>query len=219
MDIRNGWIRCWMKLAGLSPPGRLAAWLAALAAPPHKSRTYLSNLNRNGFVSPRAIIFSSRLKLGKNIFMDDRVLLYQRPDGGLIEIGDRVCIYRDTIIETGFGGCFSIAHGSSLHPRCQFNAYVASIKIGSDVMIAPNCAFYSYDHGIAPGRPISDQPLQSKGDIVIGDGAWIGVGAIVLGGVRVGDGAVVAAGSIVTNDIPNNAIAAGAPAKVLKSRH
>jgi len=40
----------------------------------------------------------------------------------------------------------------------------------------------------------------------------------VLGGARIGAGAVVAAGSIVTNDIPDSAIAAGAPAKVVKMR-
>ena len=49
-------------------------------------------------------------------------------------------------------------------------------------MVAPNCALYSYDHGIAPGRPIRGQPLQSKGDITVGHGAWLGVGVIVLGG-------------------------------------
>lgn len=207
-----------MKFAGLSPMGRAAAWLASLMASPHKSRTYLANLNKNGFISARATIFKTDLRLGKNVFMDDRVLIYQRPNGGPIEIGDRVCIYRDTIIESGFGGHFCIGNDSSIHPRCQLNAYVASIEIGSDVMIAPNCAFYPYDHGVALGKPISAQPLQSRGDIVVGDGAWIGVGVIVLGGVRIGAGAVVAAGSIVASDIPDNAIAAGSPAKVVKMR-
>lgn len=207
-----------MKFAGLSYPGRLAMWFASLLADPHKSRTFLANLNKKGYISAHATVFQTDLKLGKNVFMDDRVLVYQRPNGGPIEIGDRVCIYRDTIIESGFGGRFFIGNGSSIHPRCQFNAYVASIEIGNDVMIAPNCAFYPYDHGVVLGKPISAQPLQSKGDIVVGDGAWIGVGAIVLGGARIGAGAVVAAGSIVTNDIPDSAIAAGAPAKVVKMR-
>jgi acetyltransferase-like isoleucine patch superfamily enzyme len=178
----------------------------------------LANLNKKGYISAHATIFLDNLKIGRNVFIDDRVLIYQRPNGGQVEIGDRVCLYRDTIIETGFGGRFRIGKDSSIHPRCQLNAYVGSIEIGNDVMIAPNCAFYPYDHGVASGTPISEQALTSKGDIVVGDGAWIGVGAIVLGGVRVGDGAVVAAGAIVTDDIPDGAIAAGAPAKVVKTR-
>ena len=86
-------------------------------------------------------------------------------------------------------------------------------------MLAPNCALYSYDHGIAPGIPIIEQPLQSKGPITIGSDAWLGVGAIVLGGVTIGDGAVIAAGSVVTHDIPDGSIAAGRPAQVVKMRN
>jgi acetyltransferase-like isoleucine patch superfamily enzyme len=219
MGIKRHWIRYCMKFAGLSFSGRVATRLAALWAPPHKARTYLAGLTINGYISAHATVYSKDLKLGKNVFMDDRVLIYQRPNGGHIEIGDRVCIYRDTIIETGFGGHFRIGDDSSIHPRCQVNAYVGSIEIGQDVMIAPNCAFYPYDHGVAADRPISKQPLESKGGITVGDGAWIGVGSIVLGGVRIGDGAVVAAGSVVTKDVPANAIVAGAPSKVHKMRN
>ncbi len=85
-------------------------------------------------------------------------------------------------------------------------------------MIAPNCALYPYDHGVAPDKPISAQPLQSKGSITIEDGAWLAFGVIVLGGVRIGKGAVIAAGSVVTTDIPDGAIATGAPARVVKMR-
>lgn len=52
--------------------------------------------------------------------------------------------------------------------------------------------------------------------IVIERGAWIGSGAIVLGGVRIGQNAVVGAGSVVTKDVPKNAIAVGNPARVIK---
>lgn len=85
-------------------------------------------------------------------------------------------------------------------------------------MIAANCAFYSYDHGVSPDQPVRNQPLQSKGPIVIGDDAWIGTGVIVLSGVNVGVGAVIGAGSVVTRDVPAGAIAVGNPAKVIKIR-
>lgn len=52
--------------------------------------------------------------------------------------------------------------------------------------------------------------------VVIGDGVWIGAGAIVLPGVTLGEGSVVAAGSVVTKDVPAFSLVAGSPAKVIK---
>jgi acetyltransferase-like isoleucine patch superfamily enzyme len=65
---------------------------------------------------------------------------------------------------------------------------------------------------------IGQQPLTTKGDIRVGDNAWIGFGVIILSGVRIGKNAVVGAGSTVTHDIPDNAIAVGNPARVIKMR-
>ena len=58
----------------------------------------------------------------------------------------------------------------------------------------------------------------SKGDIVIKDDVWIGVGSIILSGVTIGQGAVIAAGAVVTKDVPPYAIVGGNPAKVIKYR-
>jgi acetyltransferase-like isoleucine patch superfamily enzyme len=52
----------------------------------------------------------------------------------------------------------------------------------------------------------------------IGNDVWIGMGAMIMGGITIGHGAIIGAGSIVTKDIPNYAIAAGVPAKILKYR-
>ncbi|MGI9304384.1 MAG: acyltransferase [Gammaproteobacteria bacterium] len=192
--------------------------MAALFAPPHKARVYLSRMSPRGYVAASATIYHDKLRLGQKVFIDERVTLFQKRDGSTMDIGDGVCIYRDCILETGFGGSLVIAPRASIHPRCQINAFVSTITIGHDVMLAPGCALYSYDHGVAPGEPIFDQPLQSKGDIEIGDGAWLGFGVIVLGGVRIGKGAAIGAGSVVTRDIPDNAVAMGSPAKVVKLR-
>jgi acetyltransferase-like isoleucine patch superfamily enzyme len=85
-------------------------------------------------------------------------------------------------------------------------------------MIGPNCALYSYNHGLAAEKPIWDQPLESKGTISIGDGAWLGFGVIVLSGVKIGKGSAVGAGSVVTSDIADGVLATGNPARVVKSR-
>ena len=217
-ELELKWIRFWMHFAGLSPFGRVATRLATFFAHPHKARNYLSHMNPKGYISPKAVIHHTDLQLGSKIFIDDRVVIFQRETGGKIAIGNRVCIYRDTILETGEGGTLSIGDESSIHPRCQINAYLTSIKIGSRVMIGPNCAFYSYDHGVAPNQPIDSQPLQSKGSIIVGDGAWLGFGVIVLSGVHIGSGAAIGAGSVVIEDIPEGAIAAGNPAHLVKMR-
>ena len=66
-----------------------------------------------------------------------------------------------------------------------------------------------------PDRPIMDQGITAVG-IRIEDGAWIGAGAIVLDGVTIGRNACVGAGAVVTSDIPANALAVGAPARVIR---
>lgn len=216
--LTRRWVRFWMRWAGLSGFGRLAAACAAYAAPPHKNRLYLSELNQKGYVSYCAIIHHNDAHIGKHLFMDDRAVLFQRTDGGKAVLGDRVRLYRDTIVETGFGGSVELEDHVSLHPRCQINAYVEKITIGKGTMVAPNCAFYSYDHGIEVDQPIRRQPLISKGPIYVGEESWISVGATILAGVTIGPGAVVGAGAVVTKDIPANAIAVGNPAKVVRYR-
>lgn len=217
-SLSHRWSAWWLRFAGTGPLGRLAAGLAAWPAPPHKARIYLSGFHPQGYISPRAIVHHPDLHLGPHPFVDDGAVIFQRPGGGALTAGRALRVFRHGILETGFGGALSLGEGCSIHPRCQINAYVADVHIGDDVMLAPNCAVYSYNHGIAPGRPISRQPLVTRGEVVIGDGAWLGVGAIVLSGVSIGEGAVVGAGAVVTKDIPAHAVAGGNPARVLKYR-
>ena len=58
----------------------------------------------------------------------------------------------------------------------------------------------------------------NKGDIVIGNGVWIGYEAVILAGVTVGDGAVIGARAMVTKDVPSYAIVGGIPAKPIRKR-
>jgi acetyltransferase-like isoleucine patch superfamily enzyme len=138
--------------------------------------------------------------------------------GGRMTLGNGVRILRDSVLETAGDGEILIGANTWIHPRCQLNAYRWPIVIGDNVDIAPSCALYSYDHGTQANRPIREQPLTSKGPIIIEDGVWLGFGVIVLSGVKIGRGTAVGAGSIVTNDLPPYCIAAGVPARKIRER-
>lgn len=212
------WSKFWMRFAGLGYFGRIATRLATWFAPPYKGRRHLARYNSKGYVAPNATIHHANLQLGANVFIGDRVVIFQDKNGGSVELAERVHLHNDTCIQTGHGGSLKIGTDTHIQPHCQFSAYKAPIQIGCGVQIAPNCAFYPYDHGIAPGEPIKKQPLQTKGGIIIDDDAWLGFGVIVLDGVRIGKGAVVGAGAVVTHDVPDGAIAAGVPARVINMR-
>lgn len=212
------WSFFWMRFAGLGYFGRIATWIATWFAPPYYERRRLARYNSKGYVAPSATIHHPHLQLGANVFIGDRVVIFRDKNGGPVELAERVYLYGDTCIQTGDGGSLKIGSDTHIQPRCQFSAYKAPIQIGCGVQIAPNCAFYPYAHGIAPGEPIRKQPLQTKGGIIINDDAWLGCGVIVLDGVTIGKGAVVGAGAVVTQDVPDNAIAMGVPARVVKMR-
>ena len=93
-----------------------------------------------------------------------------------------------------------------------------AITVGHRVLIGPHCYISDFDHGIAPGCPIADQPDGEAAPVRIGDGAWLGAGVIVLKGVTIGAGAVIGAGSVVTRDVAAGAIVAGCPARMLRMR-
>ena len=92
---------------------------------------------------------------------------------------------------------------------------VAPIAIGDDVQIGPNVQL------LTPTHPIDPDARRAKWEaaepIAIGSNVWLGGGVIVLPGVTIGENTVVGAGSIVTKDLPSNVVAAGNPARVVRS--
>jgi acetyltransferase-like isoleucine patch superfamily enzyme len=93
------------------------------------------------------------------------------------------------------------------------------VRIGHRVMVGHGAQVISSGHRIPGSR---EEPMRWSGPeqapIEIADDAWIGAGAIVLGGVRIGRGAVVAAGAVVTRDVPDFTIVAGVPAVQVRQR-
>ncbi|NMB74673.1 MAG: acyltransferase [Myxococcales bacterium] len=115
---------------------------------------------------------------------------------GSIEIGDRVSIQHF---------CAMYGHGR--------------LEIGADVLIGPHCAIAVARHRVER----LDIPVREQGvlrlDTHIGAGTWIGAHVTVFSGVRVGANAIIGAGAVVNRDIPDLAIAAGVPARVIRYRN
>ena len=86
------------------------------------------------------------------------------------------------------------------------------ITIGRNVFIGPFCGFYTASHPLAFAK--RNEGLEKALPIQVGDNCWFGANVTVLPGVTIGSGCVIAAGSVVTKDIPENSVAAGAPAVV-----
>lgn len=217
--LAKSWMRFWLRLAGTGPLGRLASLLASWAAPPHLEHVSLAYLTPRGYIDATATIYHSDLRVGKHVYLAPGVGVIESRGGGPVTLADKVAIHRGAILETGQQGYIALGTLSSVHAGCQLKAYLEPILVGDRVMIAANVAIYSYDHGIAPERPIDTQPLTAKGPVRIRDEAWIGTGAIILSGVTIGEGAVVGAGAVVTRDVPAGAIVVGNPARVIKHRN
>ena len=115
---------------------------------------------------PSATICHNKVHFGANVYVDDGVLFYEDRNGGAITLGAGVHLHRDTFLQTGQGGTIEIGPRTHIQPRCQFSAYLSPIIVGSDVEIAPYCAFYPYDHGVSQGvSPIAKLPYKPRAEL------------------------------------------------------
>ncbi|ANE02895.1 sugar O-acetyltransferase [Corynebacterium crudilactis] len=94
---------------------------------------------------------------------------------------------------------------------------IAPVRIGARSMLGPNCQLLTASH------PVDDWQMRSGGwengsPIMIGEDTWLGGNVTVVGGVRIGDRCVIGAGAVVTKDIPDDSIAVGNPARVIRKR-
>jgi sugar O-acyltransferase (sialic acid O-acetyltransferase NeuD family) len=112
-----------------------------------------------------------------------------------------------------------VAKGAILGPGCQIlaqSAVCAQSQIGRSVIVNTSS---SVDHDtvvgdgshIAPGAHIA-------GEVIVENGVFIGIGAVVLPRIRIGQYATVGAGAVVTKDVPSGVTVAGNPAKIIRKK-
>ncbi|MEE3491338.1 MAG: sugar O-acetyltransferase [Methanobrevibacter sp.] len=91
---------------------------------------------------------------------------------------------------------------------------INEVHIGDNVMIGPNTTITTVSHPLSPKK--RRQHLGQASEIRIGNDVWLGANVVILPGVTIGNNVVVGAGAVVTKDIPDNSLAVGVPAKMIR---
>jgi acetyltransferase-like isoleucine patch superfamily enzyme len=139
-----------------------------------------------------------------------------------IEIGSYVYIARGCWIQTlpdpgNPSSALLIGDYTSFAGPCAISA-VRSVTLEDHVLLASNIYISDHRHRYeSAGVPVKNQGIARIEPVLIKSGAWIGMNAVICPGVTVGKGAVVGANSVVNRDVPDFSIAAGAPARVIKT--
>ena len=141
------------------------------------------------------VLSPKNISIGKDVSMMRNCHLYAH-DNGLIKAGDRLSLNNNVMIDAAGGG---------------------KIFIGNDVLIGPNVVIRASNHTYkSKSVPINKQG-HVGGEIVIEDDVWIGANTVLLPKTIIRKGSVIAAGSVVNSEIQSNSIAAGVPAKVIRT--
>ncbi|WP_096028405.1 DapH/DapD/GlmU-related protein [Campylobacter lanienae] len=111
-----------------------------------------------------------------------------------------------------FGRNIHLGKNVFINAACHFQDQ-GGIYIGDNTLIGHTCVLATLNHDFAPER----RGDLHMGAIKIGANVWIGSNATILAGVSIGDGAIIAAGAVVSKDIPARSVAAGVPARVIKT--
>ena len=193
-------------------PGVLGFGLRALLYP-----TLFKNCGRRPAFGRGVLIRNPRaITIGKRALIDDYATLDVRGSDASITLGDHVSIGRFSTIAAK-GGKIVLGDGVNIGSYCRI-ATESSLEIKESTLVAA----YAY---VGPGNhqegdsetPLIAREMEIKGGVTIGAHSWIGARATILDGVKIGDRAIVGAHSLVREDVPEGAVVAGTPARVIRS--
>ncbi len=161
----------------------------------------------------------SFIEINEGVYIDRGSYLHGRPGG--LRLGRGTRLMHGAVLH-----CYNFRglerSGISIGKNCVIgiNTVITgqgAVVLEDNVIIGPGVSIMPVNHNFGDAsRPVREQGISGKG-VHIGEGAWVGAGAIILDGVKIGKGAVVAAGSVVTQDVPEMSLAAGNPATVVRN--
>lgn len=160
-----------------------------------------------------------KMEFGSQVAIDDNVVLDAKgcTDGKHFRLGSQIIIGHTSTL-CSKGGSLEIGD------HCNFGSHIAvyaasDISFGLNILVGPGSFFgggtYQFEK---TDRPIIGQGYNLKGPISIGDNCWFGAAVTIVDGVTIGHDSIIGAGAVVLEDIPPLSIAAGVPAKVIRSR-
>ena len=193
--------------------------LSCIFCPP-KMLVHLNHLYNKLYTERMKKVFAS---VGDNAYIMSNI--YVR-GGQKIIIGNNFYCYWGVRIETyschngmKFNPQIIIGNNVSINPDCHIGA-INRIEIHDGVLMASRVFITDHFHGKINREELLVSPqkriLFAKGTVIIKKNAWLGEGVAVMPGVTIGENSVIGANAVVTKDIPDNSIAVGIPAKVIK---
>lgn len=162
---------------------------------------------------PRFAGWGERSRLGLGAMLESPHLVAV---GANVDIGRHAWL--NAVDDRGDGQpTLRIGNGTYIGRFAHINAW-RNVMIGENVLIADRVFISDSSHDFSSlNVPIRLQKDVFIGPVVLGDGCWIGIGAVIMPGVTIGRNAVVGANAVVTHDVPDFAVAAGVPAKLLRT--
>jgi acetyltransferase-like isoleucine patch superfamily enzyme len=162
----------------------------------------------------RRVLIRAMCKTAGHSLQSSPGVILKHPE--TMELGDAVFLGAQTMIQGRYDGTCRIGNHVWIGPHAYFDA--RHLVIEDYVGWGPGAKVLGSSH---TGDPI-DVPIIATGltikPVVIGYGADIGTNATILPGVHVGANSIVGAGAVVTSDVPEYAVVAGVPAKVIRYR-
>jgi acetyltransferase-like isoleucine patch superfamily enzyme len=190
-DVRLAQLRLW---------AQKWRWYEQSSLPWNRARIHWEFLRRDAFVrwpvhgNVLGALREGRLEVGAQTVLEPGVWL-TAPGSARIRIGSGTFLIMGVMI-----------------------ASLELVEIGNHCMLANGCFVSDAAHRFDdPVKPVPWQGFTTKGPTRIGDNVWCGVNVVVTSGVTIGERSVIGANSVVTTNIPPHSIAAGAPARVLRT--
>lgn len=161
------------------------------------------------------------IKLGKWIVLEDHVFLSALGKGEL-KIGDgtKIGAFSRLIISTSFNNLGEYIHIGKHVGIGEFSRLGGSggLSIGDDTIIGQYFSAHPENHMFEGEAQLIKEQGTQRSAIAIGSNCWIGAKVTVLAGVYIGNNCIIGAGSVVTKSVPDNSVAVGNPAKVIKNK-